>query len=195
MPDFPQAAAPAQPIALSKEREDSTIPKTGGKEGEVWAYPSPQQFYHAMRRKDKDPEAELMDSVVHVHNVVNERSWQQVMEWERMHAHRCPVPSLQRFVGRSEDLAPRAMWSSYFSYRGRPFDRHDWYVDRCGEKTVRYVIDYYDDPRTGDEYEVSIDTRPALDDLGNLFDRLRRPFWNLFFRNSAAQESVATLEA
>lgn len=23
-----------------------------------------------------------------------------------------------------------------------PFDRHDWYVDRCG-KEVRYIIDYY----------------------------------------------------
>ena len=23
-----------------------------------------------------------------------------------------------------------------------PFDRHDWYVDRCG-KEVRYVIDFY----------------------------------------------------
>ena len=24
----------------------------------------------------------------------------------------------------------------------RPFDRHDWTVDRCG-KEVRYIIDYY----------------------------------------------------
>ena len=24
----------------------------------------------------------------------------------------------------------------------RPFDRHDWVVDRCGEE-VRYVIDFY----------------------------------------------------
>jgi len=23
-----------------------------------------------------------------------------------------------------------------------PFDRHDWYLDRCGEE-VRYVIDFY----------------------------------------------------
>ena len=23
-----------------------------------------------------------------------------------------------------------------------PFDRHDWYVDRCGQE-VRYVIDFY----------------------------------------------------
>lgn len=30
-----------------------------------------------------------------------------------------------------------------------PFDRHDWYVDRCG-KEVRYVIDFYfDDNKAG----------------------------------------------
>lgn len=30
-----------------------------------------------------------------------------------------------------------------------PFDRHDWYVDRCGEE-VRYVIDFYfDDDKAG----------------------------------------------
>jgi hypothetical protein len=23
-----------------------------------------------------------------------------------------------------------------------PFDRHDWYVDRCGQE-VRYIIDFY----------------------------------------------------
>lgn len=30
-----------------------------------------------------------------------------------------------------------------------PFDRHDWYVDRCGTE-VRYVIDFYfDDDKAG----------------------------------------------
>ena len=30
-----------------------------------------------------------------------------------------------------------------------PFDRHDWFVDRCGEE-VRYVIDFYfDDEKAG----------------------------------------------
>ena len=30
-----------------------------------------------------------------------------------------------------------------------PFDRHDWFVDRCGEE-VRYVIDFYfDDDKAG----------------------------------------------
>ncbi len=30
-----------------------------------------------------------------------------------------------------------------------PFDRHDWYVDRCGQE-VRYIIDFYfDDNKAG----------------------------------------------
>ena len=30
-----------------------------------------------------------------------------------------------------------------------PFDRHDWFVDRCGQE-VRYVIDFYfDDDKAG----------------------------------------------
>lgn len=30
-----------------------------------------------------------------------------------------------------------------------PFDRHDWFVDRCGDE-VRYVIDFYfDDDKAG----------------------------------------------
>jgi hypothetical protein len=32
-----------------------------------------------------------------------------------------------------------------------PFDRHDWYVDRCGRE-IKYVIDYYsiEDPQSGE---------------------------------------------
>lgn len=37
-----------------------------------------------------------------------------------------------------------------------PFDRHDWYVDRCGEE-VRYVIDFYFDDDKAGSPEVSQD--------------------------------------
>lgn len=36
-----------------------------------------------------------------------------------------------------------------------PFDRHDWYVDRCG-KEVRYVIDFYFDESKAGTREVSL---------------------------------------
>ena len=100
------------------------------------------------------------------------------------------TPSLLRFVGRQQDLSWGGWWSKTLSYRGVPFDRHDWFVDpwiskvvfqkkcqcvqsadwsltweqsktfvgiswaltsqdRCGQRTVRYVIDYYDDSKAG----------------------------------------------
>lgn len=143
-------------------------------------YPSPQQFYHALLRRNKEAEAGTMDSVVFAHNVTNERSWQKVMEWERLHEKVCADPSLIRFVGRSEDLSWGAWWSSRYSYRGAPFDRHDWFVDRCGLKTVRYVIDYYDDPRNLDDgIEITVEARPAVDDLSAILDRMRRPVWQV----------------
>jgi hypothetical protein len=54
----------------------------------------------------------------------------------------------------------------------KPFDRHDWTVDRCGQP-VRYVLDFY----TGKSKENSlvsmhIDVRPALDSPQAAWDRL-----------------------
>lgn len=179
MPELPQTPAESQRIALSKDRAVSTIPKAD--EGGNWVYPSPQQFYHALLRKNKEAEAEAMDAVVRVHNVTNERTWKQILDWEQLHQRECATPSLLRFVGRQTDLSFGAWWSKRLSYRGVPFDRHDWFVDRCGLKVVRYVIDYYDDPRAGDQedLEITIEARPALDSPGAFLDRLRRPGWQV----------------
>lgn len=169
MPIIPNQAADA--VQLSKDRERSNIPKTGS--AEKWVYPSPQQFYNALLRRNKDVEdTDMMDAIVFAHNVTNEKTWDDIMQWEAMHMKQCEEPSLLRFVGRSEDLTPRAWFSHLFLPRGKPFDRHDWYVDRCGT-TVRYVIDYYDDPDAGNNLDISLDTRPALDSFQNLWDRIR----------------------
>lgn len=179
MPEMSQTAAADQKMELSKTRETSGIPKTG--ESSNWVYPSPQQFYHALLRKNKEAEAEVMNDIVFAHNVTNERSWKAVLDWERLHQKSCPDPSLLRFVGRQQDLSWGGWWSKSFSYRGVPFDRHDWFVDRCGQKTVRYVIDYYDDPAAGDaeDLSISIEARPAIDTAGDFVDRLRRPQWQM----------------
>ncbi len=47
---------------------------------------------------------------------------------------------LLRFLGRPDDLSPLALARRVLTGE-KPFDRHDWYVDRNG-KQVRYVIDY-----------------------------------------------------
>ena len=54
-----------------------------------------------------------------------------------------------------------------------PFDRHDWIVDRCG-KDVRYVIDYYSGGNVKQNYTFAIlDVRPAMDSIGNMWDRMK----------------------
>ena len=182
MPDLPQTAAIGQKVELSTEREISSIPKTGSG-GTKWEYPSPQQFFHALRRRNKEAEEIEMDDVVYVHNRVNEDSWKLVLDWERM--HRCEDPSLQRFIGKSEEPSWKSkILKSLGLLRGEElFDRHDWFVDRCGTRTVRYIVDYYDTSENGkDGFGVRIDARPAMDSLGDVWDRIRKPWWD--WRNS-----------
>lgn len=177
MPSLPQTRAASQKDDLPKDRETSTIPKAG--ETGNWVYPSPQQFYNALLRKNKEADETAMVDVIRVHNVTNEKTWHLILDWEKRYQKTCPTPSLLRFVGRSEELSLGAMWSRALSYRGVPFDRHDWYLDRCGQKEVRYVIDYYDDPKSKDEMQIHIDVRPAFDTPGAAFDRLCSPLWQV----------------
>lgn len=182
MPEMRNDPLPSDSLSFSRNRETSSIPKTG--DNTNWIYPSAQQFYNAMRRRgkvDKEDEIEenTMDAVIFAHNVTNERTWEEILDWEKMHFKRCKDPSLLRFVGKSEDLSWKAQFSTWFRSRGRPFDRHDWTVDRCGLETVRYIIDYYDDPNSkeNDELEITLDTRPALDSWSAVWDHVRKPFY------------------
>jgi Cytochrome c/c1 heme lyase len=58
-----------------------------------------------------------------------------------------------------------------------PFDRHDWVVDRCGEK-VTYVIDFYSgkaNPNVPGSVSFFLDVRPALSPAG-VWDRIKMSF-------------------
>eukprot|EP00210_Caulerpa_lentillifera_P008524 g8131.t1 len=112
-----------------------------------------------------------MDAVVHAHNLLNEATWLHVMQWERLHCDECGDPKLLRFRGRPDQATPRAAFYSLFGIR--PFDRHDWYIDRCG-KEVRYVIDFYfDESKAGDQEAFLVDARPALDSFTSVHDRVK----------------------
>jgi hypothetical protein len=50
----------------------------------------------------------------------------------------------------------------------KPFDRHDWTVNRCGEEH-RYIIDYYG---ATNQHGFHIDARPVLTPSG-IVDRVR----------------------
>lgn len=167
----------------------------GDPDASTWVYPSEQMFFNAMRRKGWEPSEDDMSAVVAIHNAVNERAWYEILRWEDAHwngpsgqdgrgprsVDRRPVdprtlpcggPQLARFTGRPQDWSPKARLLNALGYK-LPFDRHDWYVDRCG-KRVRYVIDFYNAaPLPNMPAAVHLDVRPALDDPSAVWDRLR----------------------
>lgn len=85
-PDTPyRTDTPQLDPRLSTIQVSSNIPRGGVGGDEFWQYPSPQRFYNAMQRKGYNPSAEDMQTVVSIHNTVNERAWKEVMEYERYH--------------------------------------------------------------------------------------------------------------
>ena len=124
------------------ERRDGT--------GDV-AVPISADVLNALVRKNKTEGASEKDivDVVAVHNNMNEKTWKQVLIWEDLVENKFE-PTLLRFLGRPDELSPRARLKMLFGHP-EPFDRHDWYVDRGGEE-VRYIIDYYhDESNTGND--------------------------------------------
>eukprot|EP00927_Polykrikos_kofoidii_P002146 TRINITY_DN10833_c0_g1_i2.p1 TRINITY_DN10833_c0_g1~~TRINITY_DN10833_c0_g1_i2.p1 ORF type:complete len:250 (-),score=34.27 TRINITY_DN10833_c0_g1_i2:157-849(-) len=166
----PPTASDAKPAveALSRKREESTIPSATG---DPFMYPSERQFFGAATAKGHSIDPNDMSMVVAIHNAVNERTWQDILRYERLHANDCAVPKLERFIGRPGDLSTKA-WLLGFTGRTAPFDRHDWHVDRCGTP-VRYVVDFYDGkPSPTHPVSIHIDARPELS-VGGCIDRLR----------------------
>ena len=185
---FPDSKpAPNQRLPLSSLPIHSTIPRSGTdptthSPHTVWTFPSPQRFYNAMKRKGWDADERDMVSVVSIHNTVNEQTWARVRAMERVLHPTCDDVRLARFRGRPNDLSVKARLKGVMGYE-RPFDRHDWVVDRCG-KEARYVIDFYggeeSEMGSGHAAALHIDARPAVDDVQGLYDRLKltiREWW------------------
>ena len=133
-----QDRARGQSVYLPTERETSSIPR-GDAAGGNWEYPSPQQMYNALRRKGyTDTPEDAVESMVAVHNFLNEGAWQEIVDWEdifgnglmsgwkkcRRGAENCASmlekeresgarsvesqPHLARFMGRPQDRTPKA---------------------------------------------------------------------------------------
>ncbi|KAG8933683.1 holocytochrome c synthase [Tulasnella sp. 419] len=179
--DLSQLPAPNQALALPTERVSSSIPRadeSGGK----WEYPSPQQFYNALVRKGWETPEEHVETMVEIHNFLNEEAWTEVQKWEkRWGVENADNLELARLQGRPGELSPKArlhlfagwLFPSKFNTEP-PFDRHDWIIRRpsTGEE-VRYVIDYYSAPPEPDGSPVfSLDVRPALDSVGSVKQRI-----------------------
>ena len=80
MPHLAQARAPNQNIDLPLSRTESSIPRDGSGK---WEYPSPQQFYNALVRKGWETPEEHVETMVDIHNFLNERAWMEVLRWEK----------------------------------------------------------------------------------------------------------------
>lgn len=92
--------------SLSVERQVSSIPKPN--DGN-WVYPSEAQFYAAMARKEHNPQAADMKTIVPIHNAVNERAWAEIMKWESGRGgESCGGIQLVNFKGRPNDKSPKA---------------------------------------------------------------------------------------
>lgn len=154
-------------VQLPENREISTIPRTGAHSN--WVYPSQKQFYEAMLRKKWEANATDMSTVVPLHNSVNERVWNYIKLWEKgQGSESCGGVQLTSFKGDSKKLTPRAWFRSSILGLPKPFDRHDWTVDRCG-KTIDYVIDFYSEDDSSAGPQIFLDVRPKL----NSFEGVR----------------------
>ncbi|KAI0065602.1 cytochrome c and c1 heme-lyase [Artomyces pyxidatus] len=178
MPTLAQTPAAAQTTYLPTERSTSSIPRdTAGH----WEYPSPQQFYNALVRKGWETPEEHVETMVHIHNFLNEKAWDEVQKWETQ-VNKDEKLQLVRFMGRPGELSPKARFWLFAGWllperfnSEPPFDRHDWVIRRpsTGEE-VRYVIDYYSaDPLPDGSPVFSLDVRPALDSVSSIGMRIR----------------------
>merc|ERR1712183_373425 len=191
MPPPNQRPSQDQPFDLSTQRVTSSIPKynKSSESDTHWRYPSPQMFWNAMLRKgwrwkDDEPTPEVMNNIISIHNVNNERAWREVLMWEQaFHAEECPMKQikLKKFSGKAKDLSWKATIRNWMGY-DLPFDRHDWIIDRCGQERT-YVIDYYDGPMNDETYQFSfLDVRPHPRNMNQyympegLMDRFRASF-------------------
>lgn len=198
MPNDLSSNIPSEAMSLDNQRTTSSIPRATPnddndntpKNNTNWVYPSPRMFYTAMHRKGTAPPTSTIPSVLAIHNYLNERVWEEIVtKWERLYRSECANPKLKRFAGKPGVESPRARMTRWWN-GVRPFDRHDWIVDRCGRE-VRYVIDYYgvdEDGDNDDSKESSrsgninikddaavfyVDIRPALDSFSALRDRIK----------------------
>ncbi|KAJ3378672.1 holocytochrome c synthase [Lobulomyces angularis] len=193
MPNLKNEMIEGQIEPLSTKKTLSSIKNKVDDKDSVWEYPSPQQFYNALVRKGWETQESDIDTMVSIHNFLNEECWKEVLNWENKYHCDCTEDrSLIRFKGRPQEPTPKALILTKLGLVERPFDRHDWTINRCG-KEVRYCIDYYggddvkqaDGSNSGEDLPVfHCDVRPALDNPSALFDRTRNfasECWNRVF--------------
>ena len=73
-----------QSAPLLTDQTMSSIPcRAEDGKTQTWEYPSPQQFYNALVRKGWETPVEHIETMVDIHNFLNERAWEEVLSWEK----------------------------------------------------------------------------------------------------------------
>ena len=132
-------------------------------------------FFDAMSRKNHAPTPSDMATIVPIHNAVNERAWSLIKTWEHRYSppgnETCGGPRLRSFSGDAGRVSPKAWVRGCVGYE-RPFDRHDWVVERCEDgRVVEYVIDFY--RGRGGGVSFYLDVRPKLNSWEGVRMRVR----------------------
>ena len=106
---------------LPLQREVSSIPRAT--DSSKWEYPSAQQFYNALVRKGWETPEEHVQTMVDIHNFLNEEAWQEILKWEppcvtllvsfdladlMFVVDRNSDPYLAKFRGKPGQLSPKA---------------------------------------------------------------------------------------
>ena len=127
-----------QTISLPLDRDTSTIPR--GDADALWEYPSPQQMYNAMLRKGyTDTPADAVESMVAVHNFLNEGAWNEIKEWEDIFSKGLMHGWEQCRKGDQGMAAERARMDMLRSRRKQLNPRAGGIEDEEGPRLVRFM--------------------------------------------------------
>lgn len=89
-----------------------------------------------MARKNHNPHAPDMKTIIPIHNAVNERAWSELMKWESGRGgEKCGGVKLVTFKGRPNDLTPKARLMTLLGYVLQP-TVHQGNADFCFAGTL-----------------------------------------------------------
>lgn len=131
MPFLSQEPQANQTALLPTERTVSGIPKAT--DAANWEYPSPQQFHNALVRKGKEAPVEHVESMVDIHNWLNEACWQEITQWEQKYYPECK-PTLVKFTGRPDDVSPMArLYATFYGLHFNDLGLNCLSIDMIGQ--------------------------------------------------------------
>ncbi|PWW77084.1 hypothetical protein C7212DRAFT_184875 [Tuber magnatum] len=173
---LPAGHLKASNLKLCDDHEVSTIPRVNLEAensehysqyqdpwGGNWIYQLGEMFFNAIKRKDRNPRAEDMRTIVSINNAINKRVRQRGrgLSDGRL-ANTCLCLGGRKLIPKARFLVLLGR-TCYHA----PFTRHYCTVDRC--RKIDYVIDFYrgkPNPKGAGELSFYQDLCPKLPPVG-----------------------------